>query len=381
MIFDYERIQAVKHHPKPKEDLVKNIRSMPLTPGCYLFIGVDGQILYVGKSKCLRKRASSYLGRHKDEKFIAMMRLATDIAYETTETDIEAMLLEYKLIKKHQPPFNAKMRKERPRWYINIDTSLSYPKLCVAPEELRDPVLCVGPFSHQERATDAMVTIGGYWNIPACGQSGTTPCMQYHIKQCLAPCAYEISSNTYTSIIKSICDFFRGDYSDTFREIEKAISAAAEDMAFEKAARLRDQYTELRNLSRKLDRMPPELYAKDYCCWLKSYHEESLLLVYIRNNLTVAYMRFKDAKDLSHDIKLIAMQKFISNGEQPETCDFKIVEPQDAEAITNALLTIDVKRNFVDITQLVSTLSILTDEFLTTIILACYYMGLRDKSG
>ncbi|MCL2841046.1 MAG: GIY-YIG nuclease family protein [Defluviitaleaceae bacterium] len=352
MIFDYEKMQTADYYVKPKDDLVKAIRAMPLVPGCYLFIGKDGQVLYVGKSKCLRKRASSYLGRHKDEKITKMMRLAANVRYETTDTDIEAMLLEYKLIKNHLPPFNAKMRKEHPHWYINIDTSLPYPKLYATSEEMQNPMGCVGPFSHQENATDTMMTIGGYWKIPVCRQGAKKPCMQYHTKQCLAPCICKISEDTYAPIIESICAFFRGDYACIFYEIEKAISAAANEMAFEKAARLRDQYKELHHLSQRINRMPPELDNKNYCCWLKSYHEESLLLVYIENRLTTGYMRFKDIHNLSTDFRLTAMQKFISDNEIPKTSDFKLIEPQHSEAMTNALLAIDVLRNFTDVSQL-----------------------------
>ena len=151
--------------------------NIPLSPGCYLFKDAEGRILYIGKSKCLRKRVASYYREQKDERIAQMMMFAISVDYLCTNTDIEAILLEYSLIKKYRPQYNVRMAKEREHWYIKVDTCQPIPDIfIVAENELKgrakqeeQGIHYIGAFFRPEHAEEALETIGEYWHTPVCG--------------------------------------------------------------------------------------------------------------------------------------------------------------------------------------------------------------------
>jgi len=338
---------------KNREVLIKAAQAMPLTPGCYLFKDRDGNVLYVGKSKCLRKRVASYFSGQKEPKIEKMVRIAASVTHEPTDTDIEAMLLEYRLIKKYQPPFNAKMRKDRQSWYIQVDLRPPYPSLQITDETDGDAVLSIGPFPKEESAVFALEIVGNFWRLPTCGQTfkdkkgkkaKKATCLRFQIKQCSAPCGGEIEHEAYRGAIKGACAFLRGESDSALRELQAKMLTATEALDFEKAAVLRDKHDALHRLSRHLKHMPPPLKGKEFCVFVKSRHEECFILTHVKDECVQAYMRFDSLADFlqGHTQSLSHVHANTLNG---------YATPNTSEGLTliNAILEIDAHRSFIEI--------------------------------
>jgi len=270
-------------------------KSLPLSPGCYLFKDDNDQVLYVGKSKCLRKRVSSYFKKQKDEKIAQMMHFAANLSHQETATDIEAMLLEHKLIRQYRPPYNVRMRKERQHWYMKVDDNYIY----VIPKDERKKASCIGPFYRQDHAEEVLISLGDIWAVPTCQGIGKSPkknsCLRFHIGQCLGPCI----GNSAESAIQEVHTFLKGETEPVLQRFKNQIEDAAQAMLFEKAARLRDQRDILQDLASQIERMPPELEGKDYYIFLKSRHEDGFLLIYSHKRCVKSWLRFGNTNDSS----------------------------------------------------------------------------------
>lgn len=338
--------------------LTNVVHKLPLTPGCYLFKDSDGQILYVGKSKSLRKRVASYFTQQKDEKIARLMRFVTDISYQCTATDIEALLLEYRLIKTYRPPYNIRMRKDRQYWYIKIDTCQTYPGLYVIeiPESAHEvEELRIGAFYRQEHAIYALEVISEYWRTPTCEfgnkrnvVKAKSPCLRFHIQRCLAPCARCTPANEYQSVVKEVISFFHVSHEPVLQDIKKLIHEFSQTMAYEKAAHLQNQYNSLYTLARHLENSPPKLEGKKYYVLLKSYHENSFLLAYIYDKCVTAWMRFADLTEW--EIKSSAIVQYVENGNMPEVSlldDFAIFSEDEGLRISEAVLEVEASRRFI----------------------------------
>ena len=264
------------------ENLKKIALTLPLKPGCYIFKDTEGEVLYVGKSKCLRKRIVSYFNP-KDDKIAQMMRFAVDLSYQAVNTDAEALLLEYNLIKQHRPLYNKKMRQDRQHWYINVEG----PALLISEKKGKTSA---GPFVNKEHAAESLAFIGDYWPVATCELKRKEPCLRFHIKQCLGPCIGNLDAK-YNKAMKDVTAFINGDLS-VVEKLDKQIKKAARDMAFEKAARLRDQQENLYILSRQLERMPPDLRGKNYFVLVESRHDDGFLWVYMEDGCVRVWMSF-----------------------------------------------------------------------------------------
>ncbi|MCL2398895.1 MAG: GIY-YIG nuclease family protein [Defluviitaleaceae bacterium] len=346
------------------EHLANIIREFPLTPGCYLFKDAEGRVLYVGKSKALRKRVASYLRQQKEEKIAMMMRFAADVSYQCTDTDIEAILLEHRLIKMHRPPYNARMKKDRRHWYIKIDIHQPYPGMFVIPKDTQQTEFCIGPFYRQENAIEALDIIGEYWKTPTCGfrNANTTksPCLRFHIQRCLGPCAKCSPINEYKSAVDEVISFFSGSFEPTLQKIKKLVYEASQAMAYEKAAHFNNQYNSLYALATQLSNAPPKLNGKSYCVLLKSRHEENFLLLYLQDQCVPAWMRF--ASQDEWEIKSNAMVQYIKKGEIPKGLlagDFVVFKKDDGLRLANAVWEVEALRRYVDVLNIELLIEIL----------------------
>ena len=357
-----------------EKSLADIVRELPLTPGCYLFKDSCDQVLYVGKSKSLRSRVSSYFMQQKDERIAQLMRFVEDVSYQSTMTDIEAILLEHRLIKTYRPPYNIRMQKDRQHWYIKIDLNQTYPGMYVVSEETkvaeataedkatskRKSEMFIGAFYKQEHAETALEVLGEYWKTPTCGFGkrpktikAKSPCLRYHIQCCLGPCACCASTEEYQSVIQEVIAFLCGSYEVVLHEMEKIIQEASQAMAYEKASKLQNQYNDLNNLARYLKNMPPELEGKNYYVLLKSRHEDNFLLLYLKEKCAQAWMRFEMSSEW--EIKSRAMIRYVEHGEMPETSlleDFLVFDSEDGLRIADAVLEVDAVRIFTDIKEL-----------------------------
>ena len=271
-----------------REDFVENIApGLPVKPGCYMFLDEDKNVLYVGKSKCLKKRVASYFGANKFEKFNVMLRFAKCIEVEETGTDIEALLLEHKLIKKHKPQYNSKMRKDMPRWYIVIEDGVTI----VQNTDL--PGFYAGPFFHKESAMEALEILGKSFLIPTCLGKSARMCLRGHTKNCFAPCESIIPGfDNYQQAIR----FLQGFGDEILVELHMKMQKAVESMDYEQAAKFKTQYDGLKYLSGFAAHRIPILSQKRFAVFLKSRHDDCFMLAYLNDGRCFERVMLDNAK-------------------------------------------------------------------------------------
>ena len=266
-----------------KKDYYKKIAPcLPLAPGCYVFVDKDENVLYVGKSKCLKKRVASYFGTGVFEKFKVMLNSADRIDVEETKTDIEALLLEHKLIKKFRPMYNSKMRQDYQKWYVKFADGIQVTL------DADWPGFFIGPFSHKEAALEAVDILGKNFRLPTCNKilNGITRmCLRGHMKNCFAPCENKESG---TENYHQALNFLQGSYKETLDGVKRKMQFAIEKMEYEKAAEFRELYVGLKQLSYFAANTIPNLEQKRYIVYLKSHHEDCFMLAYLDDGECVA---------------------------------------------------------------------------------------------
>ncbi|HEX5282989.1 MAG TPA: excinuclease ABC subunit UvrC [Bryocella sp.] len=229
-------------------DLQQKIRTLPTGPGCYLYKNAEGQVIYVGKAKNLRARVRSYFlaASQANAKTGSLMREAVDLEYITVANEHEALALENNLIKQRKPRFNILLRDDKTYPYIKLTLADRHPKVFVTRRLRKDGSAYFGPYFPGNLAHRLVDVIHRSFLIPSCkvdlNRYHPRPCLQYYIKRCLGPCVEGlISTDDYRQVIRDVQLFLDGKSDELERRLTKRMEAAAENMQFEVAARLRDQ--------------------------------------------------------------------------------------------------------------------------------------------
>src|SRR5579875_915368 len=233
---------------EPAMDLQDKIRSLPASPGVYLYKNADGEVIYVGKAKNLRSRVRSYLleASQANAKTGSLMREAVDVDYILVDNEHEALALENNLIKQRKPRFNILLRDDKTYPYIKLTLGDRHPKVFVTRRLRKDGSAYFGPYFPGNLAHRLADVVRKSFLIPGCKidleRYHPRPCLQYYIKRCTGPCVEGlISQQDYRATIKDAQLFLEGKTDELESRLLGRMEAAAENMQFELAARLRDQ--------------------------------------------------------------------------------------------------------------------------------------------
>lgn len=230
------------------EDFSENIREalavLPDKPGVYLMHDKDGKVIYVGKAVVLKNRVRSYfrnLASHTP-KVRAMVAKIADIETIVTSSEVEALILECNLIKKYRPRYNIMLKDDKSYPYLKVTLNEDFPRLYVTRRQMRDGAKYYGPYADAGAMHATVKLLRSMFPLRTCRKmNAERPCLNYHIKRCLAPCAGFISREEYGNMIKSVCMVLDGRTAELERDLKKRMQEAADNYAFEEAARLRDQ--------------------------------------------------------------------------------------------------------------------------------------------
>ncbi len=221
----------------------------------YRFLGAEGEVLYVGKAKELRKRVSSYFRRSGTPhgRTPEMLAQARDIEWVVTASDGEALLLEDNFIKEARPPYNLRLRDDKSYPFIEITLRDEWPRVRFFRGRHLPGNLYFGPYSSARKVREVTELIGRIFPYRKCkgakpGRPSGSPCLQYFIKRSLAPCDDRVAHEEYMEVVHQAIDFLRGRLGDVERGIEREMAAAAEAQEFEKAALLRDRLAAVRHV-------------------------------------------------------------------------------------------------------------------------------------
>lgn len=226
-------------------DNIKNaLAVLPEKPGVYLMHDASGKVIYVGKAVVLKNRVRSYfrnLASHTP-KVKAMVAKIVEIETIVTSSEVEALILECNLIKKYRPRYNISLKDDKTYPYLKVTMQEDFPRLYVTRRQLRDGARYYGPYADAGAMHATVKLLRSMFPLRTCRKMNPDrPCLNYHIKRCLAPCAGYISKADYHKMIKSICMVLDGRTTELERDLKQQMQEAADNYAFEEAARLRDQ--------------------------------------------------------------------------------------------------------------------------------------------
>lgn len=226
------------------DKIEKALAVLPAKPGVYLMRDVTGRVLYVGKAKNLNNRVHSYFrnsGR-QSVKVAALTSHVEDLETIQTDSEIEALILECNLIKKYRPRYNIMLKDDKTYPYLKITLQEPFPRMYITRRVVKDGGKYYGPYPDVGALRATMKLLRSLFPVRNCrNMNQERPCLQYHIKRCLAPCVGKVSREDYGELVKSICLVLDGKTKELRRSLKERMQEAAAEYAFEAAARYRDQ--------------------------------------------------------------------------------------------------------------------------------------------
>jgi excinuclease ABC subunit C len=228
--------------PSHEERIAQQRRSLPDSPGVYMFHGRDGEVLYVGKARSIRKRVSSHFSGGESRLTSRVDR----IEFLVTATEAEALLTEQSFIKRHRPRFNIRLRDDKSYPYVAVSLDEDYPRVYFTRERHRSGRAYFGPFSSAKRVRETLDLLGKLFQFRTCegpepGRRSGSPCLDYFIRRCGAPCVGYVTREEYRRNIDAIVDFLSGRYRQVEGDERRKMEEAAAAHEFERAALHRDR--------------------------------------------------------------------------------------------------------------------------------------------
>lgn len=255
-----------------KENLKEIISGLPELPGVYQYYDKNGQLLYVGKAKNLKKRVSSYFNKeHESLKLTWMVRQIHDIKYIIVETEIDALLLENNLIKSQQPKYNIRLKDDKTYPWIVITNEL-FPRVFWTRRKIHKDAEYFGPYPNPKTAFHLLELIQKTFPIRSCtldlkpekiAAGKFRPCLDYHIGKCKAPCAGYHSAEDYRQTIRQIREIIKGKLSEIIRNLKAQKEQFVEKLEFEKAQEIKEKIEVLENYQSKSTIVHPSLTDLD----------------------------------------------------------------------------------------------------------------------
>ena len=275
------------------ERLRDKANSLPETPGVYIMKNADGEIIYVGKSKKLKNRVTTYFtGNNHTAKTARMVSLVNDFDYIVCDTEIEALALENVLIKKHSPKYNIKLKDAKSYPYIKV-TDEEYPRLLVTRERKSDRAKYFGPYSGSSAAHSALETVIKIFGLYTCKRAfprdigKERPCIYRDMGSCVAPCAGGVSPEEYRALVKCAEWVLDGNIKGTVSSLTREMEYAAEEMEFERAAQIRDSIRALGALVEKQKVVADEKVMRDVFAVYIGETESVLAMLSVRGGALV----------------------------------------------------------------------------------------------
>ena len=237
----------------------EELKKLPRSPGVYIMHDASDEIIYVGKAVILRNRVRQYFqkGTNKSAKIEQMVSRISYFEYIVTDSELEALILECNLIKEHRPRYNTMLKDDKTYPYIKVTVGEEYPRILFSRDMKKDKSKYFGPYTSAGAVKDTIELLRKLYKIRTCNRSlpkdiGTgRPCLNYHIKQCKAPCMGYVSAEEYRRSVDEAVRFLNGHYSEIIKSLEESMLEASEKMEFEDAAYYRDLLNSVKQVAQK----------------------------------------------------------------------------------------------------------------------------------
>ena len=240
-------------------NIEEELKKLPAKPGVYLMHGEKDEIIYVGKAISLKNRVRQYFqtSRNKGAKIEQMVTHIRRFEYIVTDSELEALVLECNLIKEHRPKYNTMLMDDKSYPFIKVTTNEAYPRVMLARTMQKDKAKYFGPYTSAAAVKDTIDLIRKLYKIRSCNRNlpkdigKERPCLNYHIKQCDAPCQAYISEEAYRKSIGEAIKFLNGHYDGILKALEAKMMEASDNMEFEKAIEYRELIGSVKQISQK----------------------------------------------------------------------------------------------------------------------------------
>jgi excinuclease ABC subunit C len=238
--------------------LRKKAMALPLLPGVYIMHDKSGEIIYIGKAKALKNRVSQYFGSQNNhaQKVRRMVDNVDDFEYIITDSEFEALILECSLIKQHTPKYNILLKDDKGYSYIRVSDG-DWKRLSYTLQKKDDGAQYIGPYKSSYYVKSAVEEANKIFMLPTCNRRFPQdfrkgrPCLNYHIKQCMAPCTGKVKLKDYKESVEQALEFLRGGSSNSIKQLTAQMEEAAENLEFERAARIRDKISAVKKMGDK----------------------------------------------------------------------------------------------------------------------------------
>lgn len=231
------------------DNLKQTLKLLPSLPGCYIYYNSEGEVIYVGKAKILKRRVMSYFNRkHDSVKVNVLVSQIERMEYIITNTEVEALILESHLIKKYKPKYNILLKDDKKYPYFLI-TNEDFPRITIVRKKNLNPEKgrYYGPYTDIRAMHATLDFLKKIFPLKQCKtpKFKDRPCLYYHIGRCMAPCQNKVSSEEYKNLVKQAELFLSGKQSELMKQLKEQMQKYSDSLQFEKAAKLRDSYNDL----------------------------------------------------------------------------------------------------------------------------------------
>ncbi len=275
--------------------------TIPDAPGSYQFKDADGRVIYVGKAKSLRSRVGSYFQNpaNLQPRTAQMVASAESVEWIQVDNDVEALMLEYSLIKQHRPRFNVRLRDDKSYPFLAITESDEWPRAMVKRGTKDKGTRYFGPYAHAYAIRETLDSLLRTFPVRTCSdnkfrvhEKQGRPCLLYHIEKCSGPCIKAVAPREYEDLVADLIEFLEGDTDAVVRRLEEEMQGAAGILEYERAARLRDRLASVRKVIEKQQMVTERIEDLDVFGIAEDELEAAVQVFYVRRGRVVGRKGF-----------------------------------------------------------------------------------------
>ena len=278
----------------------EELKKLPKNPGVYIMRDENDTIIYVGKAINLHNRVRSYFRPNigRGPQIDKMVTLIARFEYIVTDSELEALVLENNLIKEHSPKYNTMLKDDKTYPYIKVTVGEDYPRVLFSRQMKKDKSKYFGPYTSAGAVKDTIELLNKLYQLRTCNRNlpkdigNDRPCLNYHIKQCLAPCQNYVSKEQYAEQVAKALEFLNGKYDVILKDLEKKMMEASEKMEFEEAIRYRDLFNSVKQVSQKQKITDSDMEDKDIIALDKDENDAIVQVFFVRGGKLIGREHF-----------------------------------------------------------------------------------------
>lgn len=303
-------------------DIQEELKKLPARPGVYIMHDENDHIIYVGKAVSLKNRVRQYFqtSRNKGVKIEQMVTHIRRFEYIVTDSELEALVLECNLIKEHHPKYNTMLMDDKTYPFIKVTTGEAFPRVVLSRKMQKDKARYFGPYTSSQAVRDTIDLIHKLYHLRSCSRSlprdigKERPCLNYHIKQCDAPCQGYISQEEYGKSVNEVLKFLNGNYDAVLKDLEEKMNAASEALEFERAIEYRELLSSVKKVAQKQKITDSSGEDRDVLAVASHEGDAVVQVFFIRGGRLIGrdhfYLRITDGESPSEILNSFIMQYY-----------------------------------------------------------------------